>query len=94
MPESEGHAIGIDIGVTNVKHVCVTADGQILNQGSIATGADSLDWPSRIRRLLESIARDSAAAIAVGLAAPVRPCTVAMDHGSPGCRDVSIKYKD
>jgi len=70
MTDTDGYAIGIDIGVTNVKHVCVTADGRILHQARIATSADSPDWPSGIRRLLESIEQERSPAIALGLAAP------------------------
>jgi len=70
MTDLAGYAIGIDIGVTNVKHVCVTASGRILRQASLSTDADSPDWPANIRRLVESIEQERGPAFAVGLAAP------------------------
>jgi len=70
MPDSGGYAIGIDIGVTNVKYVCVTAGGGILEQDSTTTGADMADWPSNIRGLIRSIERQRGPAIVLGLAAP------------------------
>jgi glucokinase len=71
MPDPpQPYAIGIDIGVTNVKAVCVTPGGQILNRDSVATHAENPLWPNSIRQLLESVERERGSAIAVGIAVP------------------------
>ena len=70
MPDQQPYAIGIDIGVTNVKSVCVTPDRQILRRDSIATDADDPEWPHKINRLVHSIERERGSANAIGIAAP------------------------
>jgi glucokinase len=65
------YAIGIDIGVTNIKSVCVTADGAILSQGAIPTCAEKPDWPERVTEHIQKLqsARGENTVI-LGLAAP------------------------
>lgn len=65
------YAIGIDIGVTNIKSVCVKADGEILAQDAIATCAEKPDWPERVREFIGKIqiARGENTEL-LGLAAP------------------------
>ena len=70
MSEPRPYAIGIDIGVTNVKCVCVSPDGEILSRQSIPTHAGTPDWPSGIKNLVASIEQDRGPAMAIGLAAP------------------------
>jgi glucokinase len=64
------YAIGCDIGVTNVKTVCVTSAGTILARYSTDTNAESPDWPEAVKRHLGSIQGERGAAIALGVAAP------------------------
>ena len=70
MPDPQPYAIGIDIGVTNVKSVCVTPGGQILGRDSIVTDADNPEWPHKINRLIDSIEQERGSANAIGIAAP------------------------
>ena len=64
------HAIGMDIGVTNVKAVCVLADGSVIARESFATQAERADWPDRVRGGLARIEACYGRAMHVGLAAP------------------------
>jgi len=64
------HAIGIDIGVTNVKAICVSADGSVIARESFATHADSPDWPARVRDGLAQFESRQGRASHIGLAAP------------------------
>jgi glucokinase len=70
MSAPTAYAIGIDIGVTNVKCVCVSSEGMILARQSISTRAESPDWPNRIKALIGSIEMERGAARAIGVAAP------------------------
>ena len=70
MPDPRDYLIGIDIGVTNVKHVCVMRGGEIVQQDSTPTNAQSDDWPSGIARLVEDIEEQRGPANAIGLACP------------------------
>jgi glucokinase len=70
MPEPFPYAIGIDVGVTNVKCVCTTSSGLILSKQSIATRSELPDWPTGIKGLVASIERERGSAVAIGLAAP------------------------
>ena len=64
------YAIGIDVGVTNVKSMCVTPGGELRVRDVFETGAESPDWPERIRSYVTTLERQNGPAIAVGLAAP------------------------
>ena len=65
------YAIGCDIGVTNVKTVCVTAAGSVLSRHTADTNADSPDWPAGVKRHIEQVeAERGGPARAVGVAAP------------------------
>jgi glucokinase len=64
------YAIGCDIGVTNVKTVCVTAAGTVLAREQIDTNADAPDWPAGVKSHLEGIEAARGRAVALGVAAP------------------------
>jgi glucokinase len=64
------YAIGCDIGVTNVKTVCVTPAGSVLARTQADTNADSPDWPAGVKRQLEQVEARHGPALAVGIAAP------------------------
>ena len=63
-------ALGCDIGVTNVKVVRVTSDGQVLSRHTTDTNAQSPDWPHGVRRFLGQIEADHGPAASLGVAAP------------------------
>ena len=65
-----GYAIGCDIGVTNVKTVCVAPNGTVLSRHTTDTCADSPDWPARVKRHLEQVEVERGPADAIGIAAP------------------------
>jgi glucokinase len=71
-------AIGIDVGVTNVKAVVVTPGGQVIARRAFETHAENGDWPGRVKAGLGEIERAHGAARWVGLASP----GVAMADGS------------
>ena len=65
------YAIGVDVGVTNMKSVCAAADGGVLSRQTIPTEADRPDWPHRVKAHIQAIEdqrRESARWL--GLAAP------------------------
>ena len=63
-------AIGVDIGVTNLKTVCV-GDGEILSEDTVSTFATDQGWPARVKeRVAELESAHHAQADAVGIAAP------------------------
>lgn len=65
------YAVGIDIGVTNVKSVCVTEAGEILSQEQIATEAENPNWPKRVKwHVAELVAKHGGAPQRLGVAAP------------------------
>ena len=65
------YTIGLDIGVTNLKSVCVNGDGTTLARGGVPTHSDDPAWPEHVRRRIEQIeAEMGAPARAVGIAAP------------------------
>jgi glucokinase len=62
-------AIGIDVGVTNVKAVRVTPAGEVTLRETFPTGADSPEWPKRVKAgLVERFA--PGADEPIGVAAP------------------------
>src|SRR5688572_8984 len=70
-PATSPYAIGIDIGVTNIKSVCVTEWGDALSQQQIATEAENRKWPERVRgHVQDLLAKHGAAPRWLGIAAP------------------------
>jgi len=70
MTSAASHAIGIDIGVTNVKVAGVTRGGEVRFRETFETGADSPDWPANVRVRLAEIETRHGSARHVGVAAP------------------------
>ena len=75
MPDAARYALGIDIGVTNVKWARVRASEEIgahpvLASGTFDTQADSTDWPGRLREFIGRIELEHGAACGIGIAAP------------------------
>src|SRR2546423_1876791 len=64
------HAIGIDIGVTNIKSVVVTEEGRIVAEESTPTVSENPDWPGRVRAHLAELVRRHGETECVGVAAP------------------------
>ncbi len=65
-------ALGLDLGGTNIKLVCVAANGAVLEKRSIATQDDArAAWAENIKSLVASIEHERAATAKwLGLAAP------------------------
>jgi glucokinase len=66
----EPYAIGMDIGVTNVKVVGVARGGGVLFRETFETRADSAGWPAGVKDRLAAFERTHGRAGAVGVAAP------------------------
>lgn len=67
------YAIGIDIGGTNIKAVCVSPDGVILQQHSYATddGPGEAKWVTRVPQVVEQIrASQDGDAVWIGITSP------------------------
>jgi glucokinase len=64
------YAIGLDIGVTNVKAAGVTAAGETLFRETFETRSGSADWPERVKAHVAEMERQRGAAEWVGVAAP------------------------
>ena len=64
------YAIGLDIGVTNVKAVGVTPLGEVLFRRTFETHSESPDWPARVKTQLGEMERERGGAAWVGVAAP------------------------
>lgn len=66
------HAIGIDLGGTNIKIVAVSEEGQILERSTCETQTDSpVSWVETIRQRIKEIENEQAeSADWIGLAAP------------------------
>src|SRR6476646_5222997 len=64
------YAIGLDVGVTNIKSVCVEPGGAIFCRKSIATEADAANWLDRVTQLVEQFEAEHGATRAIGVAAP------------------------
>lgn len=64
------YAIGLDIGVTNVKAVGATRAGQILFRQSFATQSDSPQWPDGVKTSLTELENRHGEAARIGIAAP------------------------
>jgi glucokinase len=70
MPDAVRVALGIDIGVTQVKWARATFAGKILQQGTFDTRADSPGWPESIREFVDQTEREHGGTDAIGIAAP------------------------
>jgi glucokinase len=64
------YAIGCDVGVTNVKTVCVAPDGTVLARHMADTHAASPEWPAGVKRHLARLETEYGRAEWVGVAAP------------------------
>jgi glucokinase len=64
------YAIGVDVGVTNIKAVCAAPDGNVLTRTQIDTVSTSPDWPARVKALVERLESERGPAKSVGVAAP------------------------
>lgn len=67
---AEAYAIGVDVGVTNVKAVCAARDGTVMTRTQIDTVSTSPDWPVRVTALVERLELAHGPAMAIGVAAP------------------------
>ena len=68
------YVIGLDIGGSNVKSVCVLPDGEVLAQESIHTAREQPDWTQRVRDHVAALeAARGSAARTIGVAAPGIP---------------------
>jgi glucokinase len=64
------YAIGIDIGVTNIKCVAISDVGEILLRDQAATHAEKADWPEGVKKYIAGIEEQRGEAQWVGVAAP------------------------
>jgi glucokinase len=64
------YAIGIDIGVTNVKCVVISDGGEILLRDQTETHAERSDWPQGVKKYITGIEKQRGEAQWVGVAAP------------------------
>ena len=66
------YAIGIDIGGTNIKAVCVTTGGQVLQQHSYATeDSPEAKWAVKAEGIIEQIrGSQEGEAVWVGITSP------------------------
>jgi glucokinase len=65
------YVIGLDIGGSNVKSVCVLPDGEVLAQKSIETLREQPGWTQRVREHVAALeAAQGSGAMTVGVAAP------------------------
>jgi glucokinase len=64
------YAIGIDIGVTNVKCVAVSDVGEIVLRDQAATHAEKADWPEGVKKYVARIEKERGEAQWLGVAAP------------------------
>src|SRR4051794_35852957 len=73
------YAIGVDIGVSNIKSACVRRDGAILDQQQVPTHAETPDWPKRVSDHVRDLIHtrgptDKLCIAAPGIAAPDATC--------------------
>src|SRR5688572_9837825 len=64
------YAIGIDIGVTNVKCVVVSDAGEIVLRDQTPTHAEKSDWPEGVKKYIAAMERQRGEAQWLGIAAP------------------------
>src|SRR5687768_12379833 len=67
---SSMHTIGLDIGGTSLKSICMTADGETLSRAITPLDASRLDWPNIVRDHLHELESRHGPAAHVGVAAP------------------------
>jgi glucokinase len=73
-PRQIPHALGIDVGGTNLKALAVSHDGLDLQEWQAPTGDDgTLSWQGNVRQLLADICGQLGPPSAVGIAAPGLP---------------------
>jgi glucokinase len=70
MPDAPPYALGIDVGVTNVKVVRITPNGELLDRFSNETNAGAPDWPTNIKRFIAQLENQHGPARGIGVAAP------------------------
>jgi glucokinase len=64
-------AIGLDIGVTNLKSVCIGEGDEVIEQANVSTVATDEGWPARVRERIDQIETGlQARAEKIGIAAP------------------------
>ena len=64
------HVVGIDLGGTSIKAVCVTATGVLLAEARVPFVDRDREWARKIRGLTDAFARTHGPADALGLSAP------------------------
>jgi glucokinase len=64
------YAIGLDIGVTNVKAAGVSPTGEVLFRQTFETQGESPEWPARVKARLAEMEQRQGAAEWLGIAAP------------------------
>jgi len=64
------YAIGIDIGVTNVKCVVVSDAGEIVLRDQTRTLSEKSDWPEGVKKYIGAIEKQRGEAQWLGIAAP------------------------
>ena len=70
-PTTSHHAIGIDVGATNIKTVAVTEEGQIVYQSQEPTDETAFAWAEKIGQQIQRIETQlNAPASCIGIAAP------------------------
>jgi glucokinase len=71
------YGIGIDLGGTQVKAVAMTAEGEVLERASVASGdgegTPEMTWAGRVRDLAMRFERERGTAAWMGIAAPGIP---------------------
>ncbi|HEU5146744.1 MAG TPA: ROK family protein [Chryseosolibacter sp.] len=71
MKDNMRHAIGIDLGCTNIKAVLVDGDGNVLQQARHETREhDDQHWKSSVKRMIADLKGKSNGVATVGLCAP------------------------
>jgi glucokinase len=64
------YAIGLDIGVTNVKAAAVSPEGKVRFRRTFETQSHSPDWPGQVKKHLAELEAEHGPAEWIGVAAP------------------------
>ena len=64
------YAMGLDIGVTNVKAAGVSPEGKVLFRQTFETQSQLPDWPGRVKKELAEFEQGHGVASWLGIAAP------------------------
>ncbi|KAB2663092.1 MAG: ROK family protein [Verrucomicrobia bacterium] len=64
------HVVGIDLGGSSIKAVCVSAEGGLLAEANVPFVDRDREWADKVRALASDFARAHGAANAIGLSAP------------------------